>query len=148
MLPSSVRRLRKLEIVVFLLLLLFTLCIVENVVKVRAEQPNQNANHVSAGVYVDLAYLAGHLADFENLTVTTKGIVRRDIYSFFMFEDFWLQAQTGERIMVDRGNSFLSVPLNGSFVEISGMIQYFALEGGAYFLNATSLTTASAGIDS
>ena len=49
--------------------------------------------------------------------------------------------------MVVTKYSGFSIPLNGSFIEISGIVQFFIdIEAGVYFLNATSLTAASSGL--
>lgn len=121
-----------------MLLLLLTLCVVANASTVMAEQSNQNTSEMSTNSFVDLAYLAGHLAEFENLTISTNGTVRTDGGSIYMFEDFWLQAQNGAKIMIVTRYAKLTVPSNGSLIKVSGVIQHSNLEGGFYFLNATS----------
>jgi hypothetical protein len=60
-----------------------------------------------------------------------------------MFEDFWLQATSDAKVPVVTRFAGLSVPPNDSSIEIAGTIEHSALEGGFYFLNASSWTTAT-----
>jgi hypothetical protein len=123
------------------LLLLPTLLAATNTLVVRAELKTQNINSSSTNEHVELMYLAAHLEEFENQSVTTNGTVR--FYaSIFMFEDFWLQATSDAKIPVVIRFAGLSVPSNDSLIEISGTIEHSTLEGGFYFLNASSWTTA------
>ena len=106
---------------------------------VRAELKTQNISSSSTNEHVDLMYLAAHLEEFENQSVTTNGTVR--FYgSIFMFEDFWLQASSDAKIPVVTRFAGLSVPSNDSLIEISGTVEHSTLEGGFYFLNASSWT--------
>jgi hypothetical protein len=109
---------------------------------VGAELITQNINSLSTNERVDLMYLAAHLEEFENQSVTTNGSVRF-CGSVYMFEDFWLQATSDAKVPVVTRFSGLSVPSNDSLIEISGKIEYSTLEGGFYFLNASSWTTAT-----
>jgi hypothetical protein len=123
------------------LLLLPTLLAATNTLVVRAELKTQNINSSSTNEHVDLMYLAKHLEEFENQSVTTNGTVR--FYgSIYMFEDFWLQASNDAKILVVTRFAGLSVPSNDSMIEISGTIEHSTLEGGFYFLNASSWATA------
>jgi hypothetical protein len=107
------------------------------------EVKTQNTSQAWEYSYVELSYLAGHLAEFENLTVTTNGTVR--FYgSIYMFEDFWLQAPNDAKIPIVTRFAGLSVPWNGSLIEIFGRIEHSNLEGGFYFLNASFWRDASA----
>jgi hypothetical protein len=124
------------------LLLLPTLLAATNTLVVRAELITQNIDSSSTNEHVDLMYLAAHLEEFEEQSVTTNGTVR--FYpSIYMFEDFWLQAPNDAKIPVVTRFAGLSVPLNDSLIEISGTIEHSTLEGGFYFLNASSWTTAT-----
>jgi hypothetical protein len=97
----------------------------------------------STNEYVDLMYLAARPEEFENQSVTTIGTVR--FYaSIYMFEDFWLQASNDVKILVVTRFAGLSVPLNASLIEISGTIKHSTLEGGFYFLSASSWITVNA----
>ncbi len=136
--PSYFRRPKLEKALVSLFLLSLTLSALANLSTVTAQQVGENLDQASADNFVDLDYLASHLAEFENHIVTTNGTVRTDGASIYMFEDFWLQAQSGAKIMVVTRFSGLSVPSNGSIIEVSGVIQHSILEGGFYFLNATS----------
>ena len=110
--------------------------------KLEAEATGQDTSRAPPNEYVDLSYLANHLLEFENRSVTTNGTVR--FYaSIYMFEDCWLESQDGAKIMVVTRLSELSVPANGSSVEVSGTINHSNLEGGFYFLNASSCKIAS-----
>jgi len=118
-----------------------TLLAATSTLVVRADLKTQNVNSSSTNERVDLMYLAAHLEEFENQSVTTNGTVR--FYgSIYMFEDFWLQASIGSKIPVVTRFAGLSAPSNDSLIEISGTIEHSTLEGGFYFLNASSWTTA------
>jgi hypothetical protein len=141
-LSSSRQKLRTLAVLVLSLLLLPTLLAATNTLIVRAELKTQNIDSSSTNENVDLMYLAAHLEEFENQSVTTNGTVR--FYaSIYMFEDFWLQASNDAKVPVVTRFAGLSVPSNDSLIEISGTIEHSALEGGFYFLNASSWTTAT-----
>ena len=89
---------------------------------------------------VDLSYLALHLGEFGGQGIKTRGIVK--FYaSFFMYEDFWLQAQdnSSRRTPVVSRFAALPVPREGSLVEVAGTIEHSNLEGGFFYLNASSL---------
>ena len=91
-------------------------------------------------MYVDLSYLASHPLDFKGMPVATIGIVR--FYaSVYMFEDFFLECQTGERIPVVVRFAGLPAPEDLSLVEVSGKMEYSSLEGGFFYLNASAVTT-------
>ena len=140
-LSSSEQRSRVLAVLVLSLLLLPTLLAATNTLVVRAELKTQNISSSSTNERVDLVYLAAHMEEFENQSVATNGTVR--FYaSVYMFEDFWLQAPNDAKIPVVTRFAGLSVPPNGSLIEISGTIGHSNLEGGFYFLNASSWTTA------
>jgi hypothetical protein len=118
-----------------------TLLAATSTLVVRAELITQNIDSSSINRHFDLMYLAAHLEEFENQSVTTNGTVR--FYgSIYMFEDFWLQAPNDAKIPVVTRFAGLSVPSNDSLIEISGTIEHSTLEGGFYFLNASSWTTA------
>ena len=101
-----------------------------------------NTTQSSEAGFVDLGYLASHMSEFENCTLTTSGIARTDGGSIYMFEDFWLQDQdnASARMPVVVRFAGLSKPTNGTFIEISGRIEHSSLEGGFYYLNASSWT--------
>lgn len=103
----------------------------------------QNLNCTAVDNYVELEYLAGHIGEFEGSFVTTNGTVRY-YASIFMFEDFWLEAQKGVRIPVVTRFAGLPEPREGLLIKVSGKIEYCMLEGGFYFLNATSWKTVDA----
>lgn len=91
-------------------------------------------------MYVDLSYLASHPLDFKGMPVATIGFVR--FYaSVYMFEDFFLECQTGERIPVVVRFAGLPAPEDLSLVEVSGKMEYSSLEGGFFYLNASAVTT-------
>lgn len=85
---------------------------------------------------VDLAYLVANKQDFLGVRVRTKGIVRFYI-SFYMFEDFWLEASFGTAIPTVVRFAGLPTPPEGSFVEVVGIVQYSDLEGGFFYLNVS-----------
>ena len=140
--PSSATRRRASRFIAFLLLLLPILVIASAPVKLEAEATGQETSQTPPNEYVDLSYLANHLLEFENRSVTTNGTV--GFYaSIYMFEDCWLEAQDGAKIMVVTRLSGLSAPANGSTAEVSGTINHSNLEGGFHFLNASSWKIAS-----
>ena len=139
---SSARRRRVSRFIAILLLLLPILAIPSASMQPKVEATTQYTNQAPPNEYVDLSYLANHLLEFENRSVTTNGTVR--FYaSIYMFEDCWLEAQNGAKIMVVTRLAGLSSPANGSSVEVSGTIEHSNLEGGFYFLNASSWKIAS-----
>jgi hypothetical protein len=134
-LSSPVRSLRTSDsAAVFSILFILLLLAATGTLMVKAEQ---NSGYESVAKYVDLAYLVEHPAEFENQSVTTNGTVKY-YASIFMYEDFWLQAQNNAKIPVVTRSAKLSVPPVESLIKVSGMIQHSNLEGGFYFLNASS----------
>jgi hypothetical protein len=124
------------------LLLMLTLLAATNVPVVTTKSDSLELGNASNGEYVDLSYLLEHIKMYEGFDVTTNGTVR--FYaSIYMFEDFWLQAQNDAKIPVVTRLAGLPDPADGAFVEVSGKIEYSNLEGGFYFLNATSWRTIS-----
>ncbi len=142
-LPPLDHRTGTVAIVVVSLLLLVISFTAHSSFAIGAELRTQNMSPSSTNVYVDLSYLASHLAEFENQSVRTNGTVRTDFGSIYMFEDFWLQAPNVAKIPVVTRLAGLPVPQNGSWIEVSGEIEHSNLEGGFYFLNASSWTTAT-----
>jgi hypothetical protein len=124
------------------LLLMLTLLAATTVLIVKAKSDSLELGNVSNGEYVDLSYLLLHIKMFEGFDVTTNGTVRF-FGSIYMFEDFWLQAQNNAKIPVVTRLAGLPDPPDGAFIEVSGKIEYSNLEGGFYFLNATSWRTSS-----
>lgn len=133
------QRLCVLKIIILSLLLLSVFCVTVNSTSATTAKI-QNLNFAVINNYVDLKYLAGHPEEFKGVCVTTNGTVRY-YASIYMFEDFWLQAQNNAKIPVVTRFAGLSAPAEGLFIEISGKIEYSNLEGGFYFLNATSWKT-------
>jgi hypothetical protein len=89
--------------------------------------------------YVDLTFLASHPQEFKGFPVATRGVVR--FYAtVYMYEDFCLQAQSNEKIPVVASFAGLPIPREGSLIEVSGTIEHCDLEGGFFYLNASSLT--------
>jgi len=120
--------------------MLSTFWVTVNSLSAKATAKTQNLNYVAVNSYVDLKYLAEHPKEFKGVCVTTNGTVRY-YASIYMFEDFWLQAQNDAKIPVVTRFAGLPDPSEGLFIEISGKIEYANLEGGFYFLNATSWKT-------
>jgi hypothetical protein len=131
------RRSGALFLVVVVLLSTFMFWSATNMQSVTA----QTTSTVGSASAVDLNYLASHLAEFKSFQVATRGIVK--FYgSVYMYEDFWLQSQSqgSARIPIVLEFPALPVPHNGTLVEVSGTIEYSNLEGGFYYLNASSWT--------
>jgi hypothetical protein len=85
---------------------------------------------------VDLADLTVSVEDFRDKKIRTKGTVEFR-FSFYMCEDFWLtQGSYGIPVVVrDAG---LSVPSENSSIVIWGTVKYSGIEGGFFYLDATS----------
>ncbi len=97
-------------------------------------------------VYVDLKYLAEHIGEFEGVSVTTNGTVR--FYaSIYMYEVFCLQAQNDDaKIMVVTRLAGLGDPPEMCEIEVGGVVKHSTLEGGFYFLEASSWRTLTPGL--
>lgn len=113
-----------------------------NVQLVHAETTTPTLGFASTSyTYVELSYLASHLEELRGFPVATRGVVK--FYaSVYMYEDFWLQTQgqgSGKIPVVVRFAG-LPIPHGGVLIEISGTIEYSNLEGGFYYLNASSWT--------
>lgn|GEM_PF-6498776 len=134
---STMPRLKVIRVILSSLLGLSIFSVAANLMSVKTAVGIQNLSYAVVDAYVDLKYLAEHIAEFEGVFVTTNGTARY-YASFFMFEDFWLEAQNGARIPVVARFAGLPVPSEGLLIEVSGKIEYCRLEGGFYFLNATS----------
>lgn len=135
--PFYRRRGAPLVATILSLLLLSVFLALADSIRVEAASEMQGLNYSSVASYVDLGYLAEHMQQFEGVYVTTNGTVRY-YASFYMFEDFWLQARSETRIPVVVRFAGLPEPPEGLFIEVSGKIEYSRLEGGFYFLNATA----------
>jgi hypothetical protein len=107
---------------------------------IKAEPTTGTGGLVSTDYeYVDLTYLTSHPQVFKGFPVATRGVVKFSA-SVYMYEDFWLQAQSNEKIPVVVRFAGLPIPREGSLIEVSGTIEYCDLEGGFFYLNASSLT--------
>jgi hypothetical protein len=98
--------------------------------------------------YVNLSYLASHQTEFEGKLITVTGTVRH-YASVTMFENFFLENQSDQRtfasnqsILVVTRNAGLPEPNEGSIVEVSGKWEFYEIEGGHYYLNASILRKA------
>jgi hypothetical protein len=98
--------------------------------------------------YVGLSYLVSHQTEFEGKSITVTGTVRH-YASITMFENFFLENQSDQRtfasnqsILVVTRNAGLPEPDEGSIVEVSGKWEFYEIEGGHYFLNASILRKA------
>jgi len=115
----------------FFLVLLATFLLV--VLLPKTFGPNQG--HLE----VDLVDLGANTEGFRDMEVRTKGTVK--FYaSVYQYEDFWLAPETegccGIPVVVR--NAGLSVPPENSSIEVWGTIKYCELEGGFFYLDATS----------
>jgi hypothetical protein len=86
---------------------------------------------------VDLEFLIAHLDNYHGTEIRTSGIVKY-LVSIYMFEDFWLCAQGGAGIPIVVRFAGLPRPNQNSLIEIQGVIDFCGLEGGFYYLNASS----------
>lgn len=96
-------------------------------------EPNQE--HLK----VDLVDLSANIEDFQDLEIRTRGTVKFHV-SFYQYEDFWLAPNTQScyGIPVVVRNAGLSVPFENASIEVWGTIKYCGLEGGFFYLDATS----------
>lgn len=97
-----------------------------------AEQSRPNQTYVE----VDLADLSVSVEDFCDKKIRTKGTVEFRA-SFYMYEDFWLM-QGGYGIPVVVRDAGLLVPAEDSSITIWGTVKYNEIEGGFFYLDATS----------
>ena len=125
-------------LVVLTLTTAFTFYSTINVQLVKAE----TAASVAAPVYTyyNLSYVFSHQDQLRTAAIATRGIVKF-VASIFMFEDFWLQAQTNqsENMKVVTGFAGLPTPREGALIEVQGTIEYSNLEGGFSYINASSI---------
>jgi len=100
-----------------------------------------NITSVSAEyVDVDLSYLVIHIAEFEGLQVRTSGTVKY-YFSFYMHEDFWLEAPDRKAIPVEV--STLPLPPENTVIIVEGTVVWHDLERGFYSIHADSWELAS-----
>ena len=99
---SSFRRISRvlLPVSVMLLLSAFMFWSATNAQLIKAEPTTPTVNIASTNYEdVDLSYLSSHPEGFRGFPVATRGIVK--FYaSIYMYEDFWLQAQSNGKIPV------------------------------------------------
>ena len=89
---------------------------------------------------VELADLISRMSVLNGRVVMTRGTVRY-LLSYYMYEDFWLttSAPTYAAIPVKIGVAGVNRPSEYAFIEITGNILQSHLEGGFYYLNASSM---------
>ncbi len=122
-------------ILAFVLLLILTIWQAAGPLMVRAQTDSDKEYTL-----LDMLYLSQNIQNFEGQNIMTRGVVLKGYASNYMFEDFQLQARNNANasILVVTGSAGLSDPLNSSYIEIAGKIEYSNLEGGFYYLNASS----------
>lgn len=94
----------------------------------------------SAFTQYQLNFIVQNSSQLRGTGVATSGIAK--FYaSVFMFEDFWLQSQENQslRIPVVARSAGIPKPSSGDLVKILGTIEYSNLEGGFFYLNASSI---------
>jgi len=132
------RKFRTLDTVILSLLIILNLGTLLTARSFEASGQTQNLPYAAAEEYVDLKFLAANMKQFEGVRVTTNGTVRY-LASIYMYEDFWLQAQTSDaKIPVVTRLAGLAVPPSMAIVEVAGIVKHSTLEGGFYFLEASS----------
>lgn len=89
--------------------------------------------------FVSLLDLPSHYAVLRGTSVATIGRVEFSP-SIYQFEDFWLKGQDNTAIPVVTRLAGLPLPQNESLVKVVGTVEYSDLEGGFYYLNASSVT--------
>jgi len=141
---SMKRRLRGLDIVILSLLILLDLGVASAAITFEASGQTQNLPDGAVSNYVDLKYLAANMEKFEGFCVKTIGTVR-NYGSIFMYEDFWLQAQNDDaKIPVVTRLAGLAFPPVMAEIEVTGIVKLSTLEGGFYFLEASSWRNSTA----
>jgi hypothetical protein len=100
----------------------------------------QVATSVPAFAFYDLNYVASNLAGLNGTAIATRGLAKF-LGSIYMYEDFWLQDQVNQsaRIPVVVRLAGLLVPRREALIEVRGTIVFSNLEGGFFYLNASSL---------
>jgi len=141
---SMKRRLRGLDIAILSLLILLDLGVASAAITFEASGQTQNLPDGAVSNYVDLKYLAANMEKFEGFCVKTIGTVR-NYGSIFMYEDFWLQAQNDDaKIPVVTRLAGLAFPPVMAEIEVTGIVKLSTLEGGFYFLEASSWRNSTA----
>ncbi len=87
--------------------------------------------------FIDLAYLTAHFQELRGVFVSTIGVARFSP-SIYMYEDFWLKGANAIAVPVVMSTNDLPRPKDGSLVEVSGKVEFSSLEGGSFYLNASS----------
>ena len=100
----------------------------------------QVATSVPAFAFYDLNYVASNLTGLNGTAIATRGLAKF-LGSIYMYEDFWLQDQVNQsaRIPVVVRLAGLLVPRREALIEVRGTIVFSNLEGGFFYLNASSL---------
>ena len=94
----------------------------------------------SAPSNYDLGDLTQNLSQLKGANVVTWGVARF-LASVYMFEDFWLQSQNNQSVKIPVVVRFAGVskPSEGELIKVQGTITYNNLEGGFFYLNASSV---------
>ena len=100
----------------------------------------QSAPPIPAYVFYDLNYLASNLRGLNGSMIATRGLTKF-LGSIYMYEDFWLQDEINQsaRVPVVVRFAGLPVPGNDSLVQVQGTVAFSSLEGGFFYLNASSV---------
>jgi hypothetical protein len=106
--------------------------VASSLVVLLAEQSRFNQTYLE----VDLADLSVSVEGFLDKKIRTKGTVKFRA-SFYMYEDFWLMQGDYEIPIVWR-YAGVSVPSENSSITIWGTVKYSEIEGGFFYLDATS----------
>ncbi len=132
---SLKKRLSALLIVILTLAVLF----VSHVMETQFADAQTVTSDLSYAFY-DLNYVASNVAKLNNSMIVTRGLVKL-LASVFMYEDFWLQDQINQSAKIPAVIRFagLDIPRQDALIEIQGIIKYSNLEGGFFYLNASSL---------
>ncbi len=105
-----------------------------------AEAETVNLGAASPYTFFGLGTLAQSLSQLNGSKVMTIGMARF-LASVYMVEDFWLQAQNNQsvKLPVVVGVAGIPDPRDGELVEVNGTIMFSGLEGGFFYLNASSI---------
>jgi hypothetical protein len=85
----------------------------------------------------DLGGLTQNPSQLKGANVVTWGVARF-LASVYMFEDFWLQSQDNQSVKIPVRLAGVSKPTEGELIKVQGTIVYNDLEGGFFYLNASS----------
>ncbi len=100
----------------------------------------QYATSSPSYTFYDLNYVASNIAKLNSSMITTRGLAKF-LGSIYQYEDFWLQDQINQSAKIPVVVRFagLNDPRQDALIEVQGTVEYSRLEGGFFYLNASSM---------